>query len=52
MLIEIRGKLIPLTSRVAMTSGMKLRGTMLVMILEVVPSRPQMLTDSRSKLKI
>ena len=52
VLMLAKGRLIPLTSRVWMTSGMKLRGITCVRTLDNVPKVPQSDIESRSKLNI
>lgn len=52
ILTEVRGILIPFTSLVLITSGMKLKGMMLQHTLMIVPSMPHVLLGRRSKLKI
>jgi hypothetical protein len=48
----VRGRLIPLTSLVAITSGIYINDTALDAILNIVPSIPHIITGMRSKLKI
>jgi len=45
-----KGRLIPLTSLVWITSGMKLMGMALLIMLTHVPMRPLVGVESRSKL--